>query len=154
MSRISLVALCVFAASLQAISAAEPVVESAAPIGSRPVASARTDGTRPFAVYSSLGCSRTFKKVGDYPCIQSASQAVSKLTGVTHIWVATGNQDRAYQLRSKAPDDFVENYSLYVASSNQALRWHATVATFKEADAMAARLRDDSQKVLLVYNLK
>jgi hypothetical protein len=70
------------------------------------------------------------------------------------VWIVTGDIPFPIELRWTNPDKLVSSYSLYVATATQELRLATRVATLKEANDMAEKLRTDSSRVVLVYNLK
>ena len=150
MLRLVLAATCLLFAHVSTQYAAE-LETGAVP---RKAAPSRSDGTPQFTVYSCGNCSRTFAKIGDFPCIQSATKSAYAVTGSQKVWIVTGGQSNAYDLIHKQPDAKVRSYSVFAASPNQALRLRANVATLQETQAMVKRLREDHDQVVVVYNLK
>lgn len=118
------------------------------------VANSRERKVQKFVVFGSGTCSRTFKKVGEFSCLELAAQAASAVKGSPRVWIVTGDIPNPIELRWTNHDKLVSSYSLYVATATQELRLATRVATLKEANDMAEKLRTDSSRVVLVYNLK
>ena len=100
------------------------------------------NGTAPYAIYCGFGCSRSFRKVGDFPCLKSAHKTLaSPDVYFTRAWIVVpGRTHKAPGIHK--PETFVERCSVYVAEGSK-LRLHKEVATVAEADAIVQQLKQE-----------
>lgn len=108
-----------------------------------------------FSVYTSGGCTRSFRKIADFDNLRDACEAaqLSSKTGGTLIWIATGNEKEAWNLHPRYRDRLqLQGCSVYVNSCRVGWQIHTKTETAQEAERLAKNFRP--QAVEVIYHLK
>lgn len=114
----------------------------------------RRSGAEPrFAIYTGFGCSRSFRKVGEFPCLQSAHNAlISPRDYFGSAWIVVPGRTHKAPGHLK-PETSVARCSVYVMEGSR-IRLYKEAATVAEADQLIQQLKPDAPGAFKVCYLK